>query len=353
MKFVDNIPTPDDQLTFLQKIQRLLDEGSYSSTYKYALLLSLADLSIEKGFDDSSSLVLSSREIAEKFIQLYWKQANPFPSTSGSKKVLLQNTSRQAAIVKNIVAIFSATSSRYSELTGSPRNHGKLITEVSNVVKKMPLWKLQRIGNEVDDFLYEQAEGANKIVLKKGVVFCFRRFYRQIYSMVQDSWVQKIREISKNKPLLGQNTNLKEFLFGTERSDLTIYVPLLRELQNSCCFYCNRSMKSKYDVDHFIPWVRYPVDLGHNFVLACKTCNSSKGCLLAADRHLENWANRNRNNMGTLVDYYNEHNLSHNYHSSIEIVRWSYKQAEDMKSHLWVEKDNLLQATSGWQSILN
>ena len=35
-------------------------------------------------------------------------------------------------------------------------------------------------------------------------------------------------------------------------------------------------------VDHFIPWRRYPLDLGHNFVLAHSACNSSKGDRLAA-----------------------------------------------------------------------
>ncbi len=29
-------------------------------------------------------------------------------------------------------------------------------------------------------------------------------------------------------------------------------------------------------IDHFIPWSRYPIDLGHNFVLAHAGCNSAK-----------------------------------------------------------------------------
>jgi 5-methylcytosine-specific restriction endonuclease McrA len=29
-------------------------------------------------------------------------------------------------------------------------------------------------------------------------------------------------------------------------------------------------------IDHFIPWSRFPVDLGNNFVLALATCNGKK-----------------------------------------------------------------------------
>jgi hypothetical protein len=35
-------------------------------------------------------------------------------------------------------------------------------------------------------------------------------------------------------------------------------------------------------VDHFIPWSRYPADLGHNFVLAHDRCINAKSDYLAA-----------------------------------------------------------------------
>jgi len=46
-------------------------------------------------------------------------------------------------------------------------------------------------------------------------------------------------------------------------------------------------------VDHFIAWARYPVDLGHNFVLADSRCNSQKRDRLPACDHLAAWAERN------------------------------------------------------------
>src|SRR5262249_22289878 len=47
-------PTSDEQIKFLVSVQRLLDEGLLVATSKFALLLSLADLSIELG-DDSGA----------------------------------------------------------------------------------------------------------------------------------------------------------------------------------------------------------------------------------------------------------------------------------------------------------
>jgi Mrp family chromosome partitioning ATPase len=49
-------PSPEFQIRFLQNIQMTLKEGSFSSTYKFALLHSIADVCVEKGLDDDSLL---------------------------------------------------------------------------------------------------------------------------------------------------------------------------------------------------------------------------------------------------------------------------------------------------------
>lgn len=46
-----SIPTPQQQLKFLKQIQQILHSGSFSSTYKFALLMSLSHLAIEQGKD--------------------------------------------------------------------------------------------------------------------------------------------------------------------------------------------------------------------------------------------------------------------------------------------------------------
>ncbi len=61
----DFIPTAQEQLKFLKNIQLILQSGSFSSTYKFALLISLSRLAIEKGEDTGESLALEYTDIAE------------------------------------------------------------------------------------------------------------------------------------------------------------------------------------------------------------------------------------------------------------------------------------------------
>jgi len=72
-------PSPEEQIEFLVKIQRLFSEGSFVATYKFALLQALADLSVEKGDYSGETLPVKIKEIAEKFIQHYWRQGSSSP----------------------------------------------------------------------------------------------------------------------------------------------------------------------------------------------------------------------------------------------------------------------------------
>ena len=85
----------EQQIAFLTNLQRLLGEGSFVATYKYALLMALADIAVERGADDDSELLITTSQIAEKFIQYYWRQITPYLSS----RVLQQNTGRQAGII--------------------------------------------------------------------------------------------------------------------------------------------------------------------------------------------------------------------------------------------------------------
>ena len=49
-------PTAEGQLAFLRSLQRLLDEGSFTSSYKFALLHAIADLCVIKGHDSGAEL---------------------------------------------------------------------------------------------------------------------------------------------------------------------------------------------------------------------------------------------------------------------------------------------------------
>lgn len=50
------------------------------------------------------------------------------------------------------------------------RNWRALVSEVDAVVRVMPLWKLQRVGGERLDFLYENTGRGTRILLKPAVI---------------------------------------------------------------------------------------------------------------------------------------------------------------------------------------
>ena len=85
-------PSPEEQVLFLRNIQRLLDEGQFVASYKFALLHALADLCVLRGDDSGAPLTLTHAEIAEKFIELYWQQCRPFEIGGQSTGIVLRRT---------------------------------------------------------------------------------------------------------------------------------------------------------------------------------------------------------------------------------------------------------------------
>jgi hypothetical protein len=146
-------PTPDEQIEFLVKLQRLLDEGLFVASYKFALLLALADLSIEAGDDSGRPLPITTDQIAGKFIQYYWRQAVPYVAPAEAR-VLRQNTGKQAAVVNIVEAGRKEHGDSFAALMNNAPKWKPLVREVAAVVRVMPLWKLQTIGQERLDFLY-------------------------------------------------------------------------------------------------------------------------------------------------------------------------------------------------------
>jgi hypothetical protein len=87
--------------------ERLLSEGQFVATYKYALLVAIANLAVQLGADDGSEPGLPIRFIAEQFIELYWRQCAPYGAlgADGAAAVLIQNTGQQAAIVSIVAGL--------------------------------------------------------------------------------------------------------------------------------------------------------------------------------------------------------------------------------------------------------
>jgi len=347
-------PTAEDQLRFLRDVQRLLEEGSFTATYKFALVHAIADLAVQRGDDSGEELPLPIAAIAERFVELYWRQVLPWQGPDRSA-VLQQNTGRQAAIVRRVREARDEWGGRLDRFRADPNEWRSLTREVGRVVRVMPLWKLQRVGKEVRDFLYEQGRiegtGADaSIVLKPGIAYCLRAFHPLVLELARGAWVKFVRRL--NTGTLSEQTELEEFLFGASRSVLSAVRGPLLELQNGDCFYCGGAIPRDAHVDHFVPWSRYPVDLGHNFVVVHSRCNLAKSDHLAAMPHLERWVQRNREHRYDLDLILEDAGLPSDGGVSLRVTRWAYGQVADRKGLVWHRGKAFIRLDPRWRSLL-
>jgi 5-methylcytosine-specific restriction endonuclease McrA len=171
-----------------------------------------------------------------------------------------------------------------------------------------------------------------------------------IRDLIEAAWVRFVHKINADR--LGSLTDLGTFLFGQERASLDAYRPILMDVQHGICLYCRKGLAKTTQVDHFIPWSRYPADLGHNFVLAHNECNNAKSDYLAAEGHLAAWTERNQLHQEELQSRLQEAALPCDGPASIQIARWVYQQTEKANGQVWVEKRVLRHLSPGWSQYL-
>ena len=327
-------PPADEQVAFLRHLQRLLDEGQFVATYKYALLLALAELCVETGDDSGSELGISLSAIADKFLAMYWSHTLPYPVPgSGSDTPLSQNLGRNIAVLREI----GAFRSRIDSLAQARRHPDwtRLREATTRIVREMPLMRLQTLRGGELIFLYRNQIDEDAIRLLPGVAFHFRQFHGLVQHVVRGAWVRHIRSNPRNDTLLGQTADLEEFLFGSGRAQYPHLKEALRELQAGKCFYCGKSLGRDFQLDHFISWSRYPSDLGHNFVLADRRCNSEKSDLLADQLFLAAWQERNRTRERDLATVFERSAVSNDRVASERIAKWAYARAELSGAVFW------------------
>lgn len=333
-------PTPEVQCLFLERIQRLLAEGSFTATYKFALLHALADLSVERGSDvGGDPLTLTVSDLTAKFTDLYQPQARPFPSPRGTH-ILKQNTGRQA----RVVTVLSQA---------SPPLTRKVLRDIDETIRDQPLWKLQTLaGGERLDFLYinDDLYKAREITLHPGVAFCFQVFHGLIIALVRDRWERWVR--ARNHEILGQRADLHEFLFGSERQNLLGFRAALLEVVGPRCFYTGRAVRREsVAVDHFIPWSRYPADLGHNLVVTTGTTNSSKSDHLAGEEHLERWLSHCVEHGAELQAAFTTYRLPSSLPASLAVAEWSYASLHRSGGRVWQRAKEFKSLSPHWQEL--
>src|SRR5438128_2204868 len=151
-------PDPHAPLALAERILDLLDQGRFTATYKYAVLLALLDLCLENAARDGAAPdLLTTRQLAVKIVELYWPHTRPWAT-----RALRQSSGPgggQAEIVAEIERSRAATASDGSTppaeaLARAPARYRRLLDFVEWKLIEMPLPRLQTISDESVTFLY-------------------------------------------------------------------------------------------------------------------------------------------------------------------------------------------------------
>ena len=144
------IPDPRSHLAFLSHLDRLLSAGRFTSTYKFALLLSLSNIAVEKGDDSGRALRVSLDDVARQFIALYWNMARPYPRLA---VVLKQN--REARKPSRMLTLIGEQSrhseSRYRRWREYQGDMQKLVRGTRRTMARDVLYRLQTVGTRQGD----------------------------------------------------------------------------------------------------------------------------------------------------------------------------------------------------------
>jgi 5-methylcytosine-specific restriction endonuclease McrA len=289
-------------VAFAEKLLALLDTGSFTTSYKYALLLGLFDAAMEgTAADGSAPRSLRGRALGRRVFELYWRQARPYSDTGPLRQ------SKQRDVVVKIAELRQQLQlAEHVPLDAAriahPHAVGRLEREVVATVVRYPIPLLQRFGSggsAVEDrFIYEVPwdEGISpgrvhrddfddRLHLVDGAGKHLLAIAGLARPVVEREW---LRHVARRNADQVDELRLESFLFGSERISLQRVRDPLLTVQSGRCFYCDGE-RGPWDVDHFLPWARWPDDRLDNLVVAHARCNNDKRAALAALDHVERW----------------------------------------------------------------
>jgi 5-methylcytosine-specific restriction endonuclease McrA len=289
---------------FAEKCMALLEEGRFVATYKFAVLLALMDLCLEGSLESGAAPEsVTTEQLAEKIVELYWPQTSDYHARN---EVLRQNAGSQAEIVKHIAAFRNrltsdASSTLHRARSADPIRFANLVRFVEWKLIEMPLPRLQIAGPVADRFIYEiswgeqvrrlEVDGSfdNQIRFKPGVGEYLLQLNTLLRPLIQRKWTLMVAHFNRLP-----ETQLEDFLFGQDRIALARIRKHIWDMQDGRCFYCGRGISTErgVELDHFLPWSRYPDNGIENLVAADRRCNAAKRDFLAAAEHVERWAPR-------------------------------------------------------------
>ena len=302
--------TVDDSTSALiaERLLQVIDEGRRVATYKLALLMALIDgCATNSDHGGRAPSTLHTREIARHVLRLYLPQARAYLGAERSDPMVLRQITNQSSTVMAAVLRLHLIGENSGNRTFSAleRLHGdefeKCLDDVERTFARYPLLRLQVVGSEDRPFLYDvdwgegvslsalHAEGGGMVRFRPGASDQLLRLAPLLRPLIELHWVRMIASLNG---LDVEGERLRAHLFGASRATFPAALRSgLHDLHGGRCFYCDSRLTSRAEVDHFIPWSRWPNDAIENLVLA-DACNRHKSDHLAASDHAQRWAAR-------------------------------------------------------------
>jgi 5-methylcytosine-specific restriction endonuclease McrA len=273
----------DRQLELLERLQALLRESKYTTTYKFALLHALCDLALEL---PAGQLSVPLEKVAHRVIDLYWQQVVPFQVPRGASLVSLKQSTGGPAAAVALVAQWRKQA-RSATRANAWRARDYAPTMLS-ILRKDVLRRLQAGGAPI---IYREPVGKTHLELLPGVPETLRRFHGLLTDMIQVRWTAWIE---RRNPAVAGSDALRGHLFGVDRVSLRAVVAPMLKLQDGLCFYSKTRITARTaEVDHVLPWSLTHNNSVGNLVLATKAANLAKRDRLPKEVDIKRWLQRN------------------------------------------------------------
>lgn len=312
----------DPIIDFAARLLELITGASTTSTYKYALLMTLVDLCQENvGDSDGPRGSVTTRQIAQKVAELYWPQTRPYHTGTILRQLNNRGVSGLVDRISDFRLQLSIQGQRtvYSARVENPVAYEELLDRIEWTYIQYPIPLLQNVGGRSTSLLYTvswdssvrkgevrryqrgtengEAQGAfdNRIQFLPGVEEYLASLSGLLRPLIRREWARFVSLSNSN-----ESDDLEGFLFDPSREDLSPVRGPLIELQEGRCFYCDGNLGRSADVDHFLPWSKCGDDQLMNLVAAHPKCNNKKRDHLAGQIHLHRWRDRGIQNSSEL-----------------------------------------------------
>lgn len=247
--------------------------GRNQNTYKFFLGFALLEF-----VQNQNTSIVPITYVVESFVKYAWNQSVLFKIR---QNVSLNREAELIQIIKDFASSKMVDSLPYNRLDKSQKNE---LLQVILKRKDKFFWNpvsrfqvdYQVINSNGDQrgagWLYSW-DGANIFLTEKG-----HSFFKDNYETLRDIIVLQCAEFLEKYNLTPFLIEKIQSVDGFEREPFSSEIKMFFSGENQKqCFYCEKELTDKYDIDHVIPWAYVLEHKIWNLVFCCPECNRGSG----------------------------------------------------------------------------